>query len=103
MSISIPRVQTQSREVDQIQQNIISALRPVTLNPIVTGNILNSVALRIGSNTVNHGLGRKLLGWFLVRQRALANIYDTQDNNSNQDLTLLLTSDQVVTVDIYVF
>ena len=48
-------------------------------------------------------LQRPLQGWYIVRQRALASIYDTQDSNQNPSLTLNLTSNAVVSVDIAVF
>lgn len=78
-------------------------LNPILALPISRGLILSKVALVSGSNTINHLLSRKLQGWFLVRQRASATIYDTQDSNLSPEITLLLTASGNVTVDIFVF
>jgi hypothetical protein len=100
---TITSVQTESREVNQLQRNIQQAVRPILQNPLVYGNQLTSVSLVNGSNTVSHGLGRELQGWSISRKRANANIYDTQDSNPSPTKTLLLTSDASVVVDLYVW
>lgn len=104
MSTSIALVQTQDRTVNQLQQNIRQAVDPLLSNPENLGLLITSVILSIGSNTINHGLGRVLQGWSIVRLRnTFAQIYDTQDGNPSPAKTLLLTSDTLVTVDLYVF
>lgn len=100
--------------MNQLQSNILTgfsnlnvnwgtALNNVLDNEILYGNVLTNQALTTGSNTINHGLGRVLIGWWLVRIRALATVYDTQDSNPTPASTLLLTTSADVTVDIYVF
>lgn len=76
---------------------------PIVNAPQNSSLILKNIALTTGSNVINHKLGKKLQGWVIVRQRALASIYDTQDSNQTPDLTLQLTSNANVTVDIEVF
>lgn len=100
---AIARVQTENREVNQLQSNIISSLQPLTQNPLVSGRIVKQVSLKNGTNTINHGLNRTLIGWFLVRKRGNANIYDNQDNNKTPEINLILISSADVDVDIYVF
>ena len=85
-------------------QNMWSAL----INPILNTAELNTVLLKnislsVGTTQVNHRLGRKLQGWYIVRKRSLANIYDNQDTNQNPELTLLLVSDAKVEIDLVVF
>lgn len=80
-----------------------SILNPIVNNPANNSLILKNQALVIGSNVINHKLGRKLQGWKLVRVRAAANIYDNQDFNQMPQLTLYLVSDADVVVDIEVF
>lgn len=100
---SFPRVQTTDRLVNQLQSNIANTLNPIASNLIVDGIVLMQVSLATGGNTINHLLGRKLIGWFLTRQRQLATVYDTQDSNPTPQLNLLLTASAPVIVDIYVF
>lgn len=97
------KVQTTDRIVNQLQDNIANFIEPIASNVLLPGIILKSVALAASSNTIQHKLGRLLQGWFIVRQRASASIYDTQDTNPTPTTTLILTSSAVVTVDIYVF
>jgi hypothetical protein len=82
------------------QNQTISKL---TSNALSGGSIISGIALKSGSNDVSHKLGQKLRGWFIVRLRANATIYDTQDSNQTPTSTLKLTSSADVTVDIFVF
>lgn len=101
--MTIPLVQTTDRLINQLQQNITQAVNPVIANPLVKGVTLNRVKLVSGSNDVAHTLGRTLQGWMIVRQRASATIYDTQDANKSADKTLVLVTSADVTVDLYVY
>jgi hypothetical protein len=78
-------------------------LDPVLGNPSLQCRILSNVSLVAGSNTINHGLGKNLQGWRIVRQRSAASVYDNQDNNSKPDLTLILVSSAAVVVNLEVF
>lgn len=80
-----------------------SILDSFVSNPSLNSNILMAQSLVEGSNTINHGLGRKLIGWRMIRVRSSATFYDTQDSNPRPQLTLLLTSSEAVVVDLEVF
>lgn len=99
----IQKINTPDRIINMVQDNIANVLEPLSSNPLISGLILTSVALKTGSNTVNHKLGRKLRGWFIVRQRSAASIYDNQDSNTLNAVSLILVSSANVTVDLYVF
>ena len=86
-----------------LQTNWSSTLNPIIQNPANAGVILKSIALKAGLNVINHKLGANLQGWSLVRQRAQASVWDTQDSNPNTQLTLYLNSSADVTVDVEVF
>lgn len=94
---------TPNLELNRVQDNIQRVLEPLYNTPILAGNLLTNIELVVGLNTINHGLGRKLIGWQIARIRSAAVIYDSQDNNMTPNLTLLLISDAPVTVDIYVY
>lgn len=101
---AIAKVQTTNREINQLQSNIITQLnqqRPTNL--LAAGVILEKISLIAGNNTINHKLDRNLQGWFIIRQRSSASIYDKQDSNQIPDKTLILNSSADVTVDIFVF
>jgi hypothetical protein len=96
-------IATTDRVINQIQTNVSKVVNPLTTVPLNSGFILESIPLTTGANSVNHLLGRALVGWFIVRQRSAATVYDTQDTNPTPTLTLNLVSSADVSVDIFVF
>lgn len=100
---AFPQVQTDDRNVNQLQKNIQQSLGPVIANPLVSGVILESVSLASGDNTIPHKLGRVLQGWVVVRKRAASEIFDKQDSNPTPEVTLVLNASVAVVVNLYVF
>lgn len=86
-----------------VQRNLVRVLQPIFNTPILGGNLLTQQPLAVGANSINHGLGRNLNGWMIVRKRASADIWDSQDANQTPQLTLALNSSAAVVVDIYCF
>lgn len=103
MAAKFQKLVTQDRVINQLQQNVEQVLNPLLGQPLNSGNILTSISLNSGSNTIDHKLGRKLQGWFTVRVRSSATIFDTQDSNPTPQLNLLLTASANVVVDLFVF
>jgi hypothetical protein len=97
------KLNTQDELQNRIQDNTKKAVASVNSNPIMQGSILSGVSLKSGDNTVDHKLGKKLTGWFIVRIRGAATIYDKQDSNAQASQTLVLNSSAAVSVDIFVF
>jgi hypothetical protein len=89
---------------DIAQDRWASIINPVLKNPATNPLLLQNVILNSGNNVVNHMLGQKLQGWYVVRMKNnFAQIYDTQDTNQTPALTLNLNSSTGVTVDLLVF
>jgi len=97
------KIVTKDQDLNRVQDNLVNTLNPVFNTPILGGVLLQNISLSIGFNTIKHKLGRKLIGWVLVRQRSFANIYDNQDNNLIPSKTLTLVTGDDVIVDLYVF
>lgn len=90
--------------INQLQQNISQSLNPLIANAITNGNIIENVSLNVGKNVVNHGLNRNLQGWLPIRwQGSWAQIYDLQNLNNSPSKNLILVSNSVVTINLYVF
>lgn len=77
-----------------------SIIDPLLTNRLNSASILSDVELAIGTNVINHRLGRMQQGWFLVDVDGAATIYRSANFN---DKTLTLTSSAAVTVSIGVF
>lgn len=100
---NIPKVVTDNFDLNKVQDNLKTVLEPIVRNYLIDGLILSNIALVNGSNVINHKLDRNLVGWFIVRQRSAATVYDTQDTNTTPQFNLNLVSSASVTVDLYVF
>lgn len=97
------KINTADRVTNQIQDNLIRTLNPLSAQPINSGSLLTSVTLITGANSINHKLGRPLVGWFTTRVRAGTALFDTQDTNPTPNLTLNLVSSADSVVDLFVF
>lgn len=101
--MSLPTFNTTDKPFSLMQSNWASQLNPILANPTNNSSILKNIQLIVGTNTINHLLGKNLTGWNIVRKRGPAEIYDNQDTNQMPNLTLTLISDASVSVDIEVF
>lgn len=97
--MAIQSVVTDNREVNQLQSNFQSSMKPVANNPLMGGTLLSNVSLAIGDNTVNHKLNKTLSGWILTNISGASSVYKKSSDKTN----LVLNSSAAVTVDIYVF
>ncbi len=86
-----------------LQTKWASILNPLLGLPLNSSNLIQGQVLAIGTNQVNHKLGRKLKGWIVTRKTAGASLYDAQNSNQTPSTTLALVSDAIVTVDLIVF
>ncbi len=69
------------------------------LNKEIIDGRLVAINLSAGSNTVNHGLGRKPIGYWVVSKSANIDIW----GNSFNETSLTLSSSGTVTGSIWVF
>ncbi len=101
--MSLPTFQTDLLELSLMQTRWAQQINPVLQAPANQSLLLKNISLVAGTNVINHLLGRKLQGWIIVRKRANAAVYDTQDSNQSPQLTLTLVSDNPVVVDLEVY
>jgi hypothetical protein len=81
---------------------LAAELNPFLANPLLNGHQITAT-LSAGDNVINHGLGAKLRGWFVIGINAAITLYDKQASNQKPELTLILTSSGVATANLYVF
>lgn len=94
-----------ARVINSLQANIQDSIDPMAQKIQNDSIILSNISL-IGPNQlniINHTLGRPLLGWIVIRQRAGSLVYDNQDANKSPQLSLYLYSLYSTNVDILVF
>lgn len=100
---SIGSTQFNDQALSKMQSNILEAVNPLLKNPVSDGIILPNVIVGTSQTIIPHKLNRKLVGWYCVRIRGAAYVYDSQDANHNPESTLILTASSSVSVDLYVF
>lgn len=91
---------TQKVPIALMQTQWASQINPIINNALVQGQILTDISLANGVTTINHKLGRKMIGWYIVDITGAATVYRSQPLNA---LTLTLTSNAAVTVALWVF
>lgn len=101
--MALPKFQSDDNSVNLMQTNWKTTLDPVINQPFNSGNILPTVNLVTGKNIIDHGLGRDLQGWIVIRQTGNSNIYDLQNLNPLPDKNLWLQASSGVTVNLLVF
>lgn len=87
----------------RLQDSIEEVIKDIQKDPSIDGHILENVLIEATGTDVPHKLGRRLQGWYIVRQRASATIWDNQDSNTQATKYLALQASADVYVDIKVF
>lgn len=106
------RVRTDNDGIRQLQDATELVLKAVTAKAILDGNFLQNIVITGGTPlSINHLLGRKLLGWMLCRKNLEVDVWDSQDTNPTPAATLILNATDsgdplnpnLVTISLWVF
>lgn len=101
---TVRKLVTDNAELNKAQQYVKQSVDPISKSDIINGTLLKNVSLKTGKdNNIQHKLDREPLGWIIVRQRAQADIWDAQDENTLKKTTLRLLCSVDVKVDIWIF
>ena len=88
------------KTVTQVQENIEQAITPIISKQIIDGILLRDIVLTTGStDSVNHKLGRKAIGYLVTKQNANSSIW----NGTLNSTIIELNCSANVTVDLWVF
>lgn len=101
--MSLTQFQTDIKELSLMQNSWATDLNPIVQMALLKGRSIMNVELEVGSNTIDHKLARKLIGWFIIGQNAASSIYDEQATNQFPNRTLVLNSSAIVTINLWVF
>ncbi len=96
------KIVSSERELNQIQDNISQALRPLLECPLVNGRLIEDIAIVSGTEKIiDHKLNRILRGWIVTRQDASGNVWESASTLPLK--TLILNSSANITVSLWVF
>lgn len=98
------KLDAESREVNQLQENIEQFVKPIQNCPLIDGVLVRDICLVAGEvNEIKHKLGRKPIGWLITRKRADSRIWDLQDTNPTPGKTLSIACSHACQIDIWIF
>lgn len=97
------KVANTSEDTAKLQERLQEYLQPITKCPLIDGVLLTDLVLPAGTNTISHKLGRKLIGWIVVRNQANSVLWDGQNGNSLPEKTLIISCSAPTTIDLWVF
>lgn len=87
---------------EQMLTKWASILNPILSNLLMSGTQLTNIPLIVGNNSVNHLLGRKYNGYIITgMHNNYSQIFDATSQTPN--LTIVLNSSAITTVDLYVY
>lgn len=96
-------IQCDDKVLNRVQDQIARVVNPLVTAPMLQLSVLPSLTLVAGLNTINHGLGRPVQGWAVLRARGAIMCYDKQDTNRTPEKTLLLVASAPITIDLGVY
>lgn len=100
----LKRISASNKEIGRLQSNLEQWSVSVLKAGLNNGVLLEAISLSTGdTNAVEHKLGRAPRGWIVVRQRAAASIWDSQDANVFKTKSLALECSADVIIDLWVF
>ncbi len=109
MIVPFDRIRTQNSELRQLQDAAGAVFKDITGREVLDGRLIEDVVLT-GTQTLSlaHGLGRRLVGWVIVRKNATGDVWDGQKTNSTPARTLVLNNDlatdqDTMTISLWVF
>jgi len=97
----------EGRDAQRLQDTIEPVAQQIDSVPFLRGVLLKNKQV-YKTTDIQHGLGRPVVGWMVVRQRGEPSVFDEQDENPAPGKTLRLNAKQAgvqrpVTIDLWVF
>lgn len=93
------QIQTKDFEISQVQTNTANTLNILIKVPMNDGTLLEDQVITTSDTPLNHGLGRRPVGYLIVTKNAAEDVYQTA--MTENFLTLKATGS--VTVNVWVF
>jgi len=101
---ALKKVTSTNPDVQKLNQNVDLIATYITNVPQMDGVLVKAICLKAGvSNEIRHKLGRKPLGWTIVRKRQDSRIWDLQDTNPQQSKSLSIACSHDCQIDIWIF
>ena len=98
------KTHTSDLATTQIQQSTANSLSQLTNNPLLSGILIEDIQLIFGENkSINHGLGRKIRGYLIVKKNNAIDVWMDPAAQSLPERLLVLTPSADAIISLYVF
>jgi len=98
----LKRINTEDKNLNQVQENVDKVLDGINQNPLLGGRIKQDVVLKeLEPFELEHGMNRQVIGYFIIKKSGEADVWDTKSNIPSK--TLILTSTKNVVISLYIF
>lgn len=98
------KVQTEDRLIQQLQENIATALSQLINLPILSGNLIEVEIKEVGTDlAVNHFLGRKYLTYIVAERFNNIEITTSPNNNAYPEKQVVIQGDSLGRVKLYIY
>ncbi len=91
MADQVPLVQLDDEKANRAQSLLNQKLNKLSDVPFSNGRMV-TIQLGIGSNQVQHKLGRAWQGWFITKRNTPATVYDAQGSVDPKSFLVLVAS-----------
>lgn len=99
---ALKRIFSNDRVLNQVQEAVNEAIRPLLQMPIASGRLIEDIALVSGTaKSIEHKLNRESAGWIVVKKNANVDIWES--TSSIPTKTLVLNASGTVTISLWVF
>lgn len=88
-------------DVQKLINHVQEYLNQLTNNVILDGVLVENISVSTSPTQINHGLGREVRGYLLVKSSANVTIYST--TNTTPKSLLTITASGSATISLYIF
>jgi len=86
-----------------VQDSVNESIQALTRIPILESNLVTGVALTTAATAVEHGLGRKPLGFIVVDNTVDCRVWRSPTESLSPNSTIMLLASAITTVSLLVF
>jgi hypothetical protein len=98
----LERIITSNSEVDRLQFNVAKAYDTLTAAPLASAQILSDVVIGTAPTLIAHGLGRRFVGWYVIRKKATGDVWESPSQVAPNS-SISLQASTPLTVSLLVF
>lgn len=89
--------------IDTVQANVSQVVNQMNKIGLTDTTIINGVSVSTSDTVVNHNLGRKHNGWWVVGKNAACDVFESSSNNPSPTTSIILRATSSATISLIFF